>query len=210
MARKLKTYITSSGFFDLALAAPSMKAALELWGMGSNAFHHGFATQTDDPKIVAVTMAKPGIVLKRPVGTKGDFKENAALPKRLWKKTGSLKSEIKPHSKPPPKPKKSHSRNEKTERAAIVSFEQAKTRRDSDRKKEQARQAEKDEKQRAQRDRAADKAEAVLERALERHDLTMAAIEKDREKLDRRAESENTRWESEREELNAALRRAKD
>jgi hypothetical protein len=29
MARKLKTYQTSLGFFDLAIAAPSMKAALE-------------------------------------------------------------------------------------------------------------------------------------------------------------------------------------
>jgi hypothetical protein len=29
MARKLKTYQTSLGFFDLAVAAPSMKAALE-------------------------------------------------------------------------------------------------------------------------------------------------------------------------------------
>ena len=28
MARKLKTYTTSAGFFDLAVAAPSMKAAL--------------------------------------------------------------------------------------------------------------------------------------------------------------------------------------
>jgi hypothetical protein len=32
MARKLKTYQTSLGFFDLAMAAPSMKAALEAWG----------------------------------------------------------------------------------------------------------------------------------------------------------------------------------
>src|ERR1700731_3483619 len=32
MARKLKTYQTSLGFFDLAIAAPSMKAALEAWG----------------------------------------------------------------------------------------------------------------------------------------------------------------------------------
>ena len=29
MARKLKIYLTSLGFFDLAMAAPSMKAALE-------------------------------------------------------------------------------------------------------------------------------------------------------------------------------------
>lgn len=31
MARKLKTYQTSLGFLDQAIAAPSMKAALEAW-----------------------------------------------------------------------------------------------------------------------------------------------------------------------------------
>jgi hypothetical protein len=41
MARKLKTYQTSLGFFDLAIAAPSMKAALEAWGADSNLFHQG-------------------------------------------------------------------------------------------------------------------------------------------------------------------------
>jgi colicin import membrane protein len=29
MARKLKTFVTILGFFELAIAAPSMKAALE-------------------------------------------------------------------------------------------------------------------------------------------------------------------------------------
>jgi hypothetical protein len=41
MARKLKTYQTSQGFFDLAIAVPSMKAALEAWGANSNLFHQG-------------------------------------------------------------------------------------------------------------------------------------------------------------------------
>lgn len=31
MARKLKTYQTSTGFFEHAIAVPSMKAALEAW-----------------------------------------------------------------------------------------------------------------------------------------------------------------------------------
>jgi hypothetical protein len=30
------------GFYDLAIAAPSMKAALEAWGAGSNRFHQVF------------------------------------------------------------------------------------------------------------------------------------------------------------------------
>jgi hypothetical protein len=49
MARKLKTYQTSLGFFDQAIAAPSMKAALEAWGADSNLFHQGAAKQSKDP-----------------------------------------------------------------------------------------------------------------------------------------------------------------
>ena len=55
--RKLKTYQTSLGFYDQAIAAPSMKAALEAWGASSNLFHQGAAKETDDPDIVAATMA---------------------------------------------------------------------------------------------------------------------------------------------------------
>src|SRR5256885_6892558 len=80
MARKLKTYQTSLGFFDLAMAAPSMKAALEAWGADSNLFHQGAAKQTEDPDIVAATMAAPGIVLRRPVGSSGPFRKHADLP----------------------------------------------------------------------------------------------------------------------------------
>jgi hypothetical protein len=41
MARKLETYQTSIGFFDLAIAALSMKTALEAWGSNSNLFSSG-------------------------------------------------------------------------------------------------------------------------------------------------------------------------
>jgi hypothetical protein len=47
----------SLGFFDLAIAAPSMKAALKVWGADSNLFHQGVAKQTDDHEVVAATMA---------------------------------------------------------------------------------------------------------------------------------------------------------
>ena len=80
MARKLKTYQTSLGFFDQAIAAPSMKAALEAWGADSNLFHQGAARESDDPVVVAATMAQPGVVLKRPVGSTGPFREHAELP----------------------------------------------------------------------------------------------------------------------------------
>src|SRR4051794_30949004 len=83
MARKLKTYQTSLGFFDLAIAAPSMKAALEAWGADSNLFHQGAAKESHDPDVIAATMAKPGVVLRRPVGSNGSFREHAELPTDL-------------------------------------------------------------------------------------------------------------------------------
>jgi hypothetical protein len=67
MARKLKTYQTSLGFFEQAIAAPSMKAALEAWGADSNLFHQGAAKESADPDVIAATMKKPGVVLKRPI-----------------------------------------------------------------------------------------------------------------------------------------------
>jgi len=63
MARTLKTFTTSAGFFDLAVSAPSMKAALEAWGSSSNLFHQGFATLSEDPEVVAATKRS-----RRPIG----------------------------------------------------------------------------------------------------------------------------------------------
>jgi len=92
MPRKLKTFVTESGFFELAVAAPSMKAALKDWGIAINLFQQGLARQTDDPAIVAVAEAEPGKVLRRPIGSKGPFRESAELPK--------VKGGVKPHPKP--------------------------------------------------------------------------------------------------------------
>src|SRR5436305_11202091 len=79
MARKLKAYQTSLGFFDQAIAAPSMKAALEAWGTTTNLFHQGVAKEVDDPEIIAATMQKPGVILRRPVGSNGPFKEQCRV-----------------------------------------------------------------------------------------------------------------------------------
>ena len=83
MPPKLRTYQTSLGFYDLAIAAPSMKAALEAWGAGSNLFHQGVAKESGDPEVIAATMSKPGVVLRRPVGSDGPFREHADLPTEL-------------------------------------------------------------------------------------------------------------------------------
>jgi colicin import membrane protein len=214
MPRKLKTFITNIGFFELALAAPSMKAALEAWGMGHNAFQHGFAMQTDDPKIVVATMAQPGVVLRRAVGTKGEFKVQAELPKDLWKLTPSEalspKPKAKAPAKPPAKPKPVKAENKKTEQAAILSFEKAKQQRDAARKKAEAQAEAKREKDQARIERALAKADEAKDRAEAKHREIVAAIEKDQEKLDRRAATEKARWDAERSKLEDARQRAAD
>jgi hypothetical protein len=86
--------------------APSVKAALEAWGADSNLFHQGVAKESTDPDVIAATMAKPGVVLKRPVGSDGLFGEHAVLPKNL-DQDGPKKSASKPAG---PKAKKSSGR----------------------------------------------------------------------------------------------------
>ncbi len=104
MARKLRTYQTSLGFFDQAIAAPSMKAALEAWGADSNLFHQGAARESDDPDVIAATMAKPGVVLRRPVGSNGPFGEHADLPLDLGRKGKRKKPAPKAVAKKTKKP----------------------------------------------------------------------------------------------------------
>src|ERR1700751_3697500 len=103
MARKLKTFQTSLGFYDLAIAAPSMKAALEAWGAGSNLFHQGVARETDDPDVVAATMSKPGVILKRPAGSSGLFAEHSDLPTSDEAEGGHVKRRPKAKKRSSPK-----------------------------------------------------------------------------------------------------------
>ena len=81
MPRKLKTYVTDLGFFQLAVAAPSMKAALAAWGLTHNVFQQGLAKETKDARIVAAAQAETGPVLRRPVGPTGALRKDAELPK---------------------------------------------------------------------------------------------------------------------------------
>ena len=126
MARKLKTYQTSLGFFEHAIAAPSMKAALKAWGADSNLFHQGAAKESTDPDVIAATMAKPGVVLKRPVGSDGRFGEHAELPTNLGE-DGRKKLADKPSAKA----KKSSAQPDKaTDRKAAKAYERERQRRE--------------------------------------------------------------------------------
>lgn len=211
--RKLKTYQTSLGFYDQAIAAPSMKAALEAWGASSNLFHQGVARETDDPDIVAATMAKPGVVLKRPVGSDGRFTESAELPTDLGE--GEARPRRKPGKAPAKKPGKKQAKTAKTTsrevddaaaRKAAAAFEKEERRREAERRKEEAARA----KARARRDKAVAAAQAALDKARREHDAKREAIEAERAALEARAEAEQERWDKQRLKLEHALRRAHD
>jgi hypothetical protein len=203
MARKLKTYQTSLGFFDQAIAAPSMKAALEAWGADSNLFHQGAAKESHDPHVIAATMAKPGVVLRRPVGTDHPFSEHAELPTDLGD-GGPAKANRKSKR---PKAKKSSFRpvDKAAERKAALAYEREQKRRDLDRAKEEAAR----QKERERRQQAVDKAQAAMDKAEQEHAKRAAAIQAEIEALEKRSQVEKARWDREKERLQVALRRAR-
>ena len=197
MARKLKTYQTSLGFFDLAIAAPSMKAALEAWGADSNLFHQGAAKESDDADVIAATMARPGVVLRRAVGSDGAFGEHAELPSDLGggRPTKATRKLIR-H-----RPKKSPARptNKAAERKAALAYEREQKRRDLERAREET----------IRQQQAVDKAQGALDKAEGEHAERAAAIQRELEALEKRSQAEDARWHKEKERLETALRRAR-
>jgi colicin import membrane protein len=201
MPRKLKTYQASLGFFDLAIAAPSMKAALDAWGSKTNHFHQGFAKETDDPEIIAATMAKPGVVLRRAVGSNGSFSDHPGLPKDL------AGGKVKPLEKRAQNPRHPpHKIDEKAARKAAISYAKDEKRRDSERRREEAAQ----ESTRARRELATAKADAELEAARQAHDIKTEEIATARAALDQQLETEQIRWEKQKAKLEAAQSRARE
>ncbi len=104
MARPLKVFRAHLGFYDTAVAAPSRAAALKAWGSRQNLFREGVASETKDPQAVSAALAKPGVVLRRPVGSNAPFNENPGLPQipKAPKKTPPAKTQAK--SQPPEPP----------------------------------------------------------------------------------------------------------
>ncbi|EIG56447.1 MULTISPECIES: hypothetical protein [unclassified Bradyrhizobium] len=207
--RKLKTFQTSLGFYDQAIAAPSMKAALDAWGARSNLFHQGAAKETDDPDIVAATMEKPGVVLRRPVGSDGAFTEHSELP------TDLADDAAKPKRRPKSKPKKSPSNaakqpsrkiDDQQARKAAAAFAKEERRREAERRKEEIARA----KERARREKAVASAQAALDEARREHEERAEAIDAERAALDGRAEAEQSRWDKQRMKLTEAVRRARE
>ena len=75
--------------------------------------------------------------------------------------------------------------------------------------KEKEREEARLQKERDERTRATGKAQAALDEAREAHEGAMATIEREREKLDRRADKETERWEAQRQKLSQAVDRAR-
>lgn len=204
MARKLKTYQTSLGFFDQAIATPSMKAALEAWGADSNLFHQGVARESDDPDVIAAAMAKPGVVLKRPVGTDEPFGEHANLPTGLGhgiKPTGKARK-----STAALKSKTVRPTDAAAERRAALAYEREESRRDLERAKQEAAA----QRERKRRQAAIEKVEGDIDLAEREHAKKAAAINAERHAVEKKSQTEEDRWKKERDRLRAVLKRVRD
>jgi hypothetical protein len=206
MPRKLKTYETSVGFYDLAVAAPSMKAALEAWGAGSNLFHQGIAKETDNPDGVAAAMAAPGVVLRRPVGSTGPFKENADLPANIERGGGAKKAGRRPMKQPLAKRPEKQAEDPEAERKAASAYQREEKRREREREREEAAR----QREHERRQKAVDKAQSALEAAAEKHERNTANIRAEIEALENRLQAEDERWHKEKTRLETALRRPRE
>ena len=198
MARKLKTYQTSLGFYDLAVAAPSMKAALNAWGSRSNLFHQGFAEETTDPAIVTATMDNPGVVLRRPVGSNGAYREHAESPTDLL--TGK-RSEAPARRKRKEPETRGHKIDAKAVREAVRVSEKERKHHEAERRVAQAAR---------EREVRTTKLEATLRGLDEAHRKNIADIESERAALDKRSQMEGERWEKQKARLEARLRRIRE
>src|ERR1700722_2189061 len=113
-----------SGAFD--------EGGLGSLGRGQQPLHQGAATESHDPDVIAATMAKPGVVLKRPVGSDGPFGENAELPKNLGQD-----GEKKAARKPPAQARKSSAQPDMAvERKAAQAYERESRRREREEARE--------------------------------------------------------------------------
>jgi type IV secretory pathway VirB10-like protein len=134
-------------------------------GRGQHLFHQGAAKESHDPDVIVATMAKPGVVLKRPVGSSGPFKEHAELPRDIAGDGGAKKTDRKVASGRSQKHAKK-TVGEAADRKASLAFEKERGRREHERAKEQAAKR----KERERRQEAVDRAEAALDTARRKHD----------------------------------------
>lgn len=175
-AKTLKTYQTSLGFFDQAIAAPSMKAALEAWGADSKSFPSG---RGEAERRCGRDCRDHGQARRSPEETPSGRRDRSAsipgLPTELGcggKPSGTA------CKAPARKPAKSAGRpvDSAAERKAAVADERGEKRRERDRAKAEAAA----QREREHRREAIDKARAAFDAAEGEHAGRTAATKAER------------------------------
>jgi hypothetical protein len=179
-----------------------MKAALEAWGAGSNLFHQGFAAETENSELAAATMAKPGVVLKRPAGSNGAFTEHGGLPTDLTDTDERRRTKSRRQQ---PKGKSSAKVSDQPARKAAVDFEREQATRHAQHRKEEVAKA----KARAKREKLVARAQAALDQAQREHEELAKSLIEERDAVEKRVEAEDARWNRTKERLTKALHRAR-
>ena len=107
--------------------------------------------------------------------------------------------------RPLPKKKPAPRVSDKAARKTAADFEREQKRRDAKRRKEEAAR----EKQRARREKTTGRAKAAPDRSGQEHERRIGSLAAERDAVQKRVEAEDDRWESEKERLTKALRRAR-
>jgi hypothetical protein len=123
----LKVFRAHQGFYDSIVAVSSRPKALAAWGAKPSLFTQGFAAETKDADAVEAALAQPGVVLRRPFGTRGAFKNEPDLPKApklSAKQKAAHARAAKAHEKEAArKAKAAHAAEQRKERAAKKELE---------------------------------------------------------------------------------------
>ena len=163
-------------------------------GRGQQSLSPGAARQSEDPDVVAATMAKPGVMLKRPVGSNGPFKEHAELPTNLGHATARPSKAAR---EPAGQKTSSRPADKAAELKAAVAYEREQKRRVRERAREEAARPN----GREHRQQAVDKAQSSLDKAEREHAERAGAIQAEADAIEKSAPAENARWKKEKEQL---------
>lgn len=178
VATKLKVFRLTIGFHDAYVAAPTKKAAIEAWGSDPGVFGRGEAELVTDPQLMSEPLARPGEIVKRLRGTAAEQlaalepDERTSAARSKVPKTAAAKKQMKPASKPKPRP----SRALLDEAEAALADAEARHRlavgeiaeREAARARERALLEEKERQERERLEARRDKADAAFHAAMER------------------------------------------
>ena len=184
----------------MALAAPSMKAALEAWGSTSNLFHQGFAREADDPDVIAATLSKPGVIFMRPVGSSGPFR-NMPICRQICRMAGRKGRKERHRARPGKKPPAKTDDKAACGCAGFCQGAQAAGGRAPETRNRPG--------PGTRAPAAIARAQSAMDEAERDHDERAGAIEAELAAVEKRSRAEEARWEQLKGKLESALRRAR-